>query len=427
MKQITQKIKSSVLDIILSSTFHGYPSVFRTKRWLFKIVWLLLSLTFTAFCVYFSTKNFIDYLDYSFVTSISEVYEPQSQFPTISFCRTRDNLNETFKLQITECVFNGDVKCLLNQSLYFEQYNDNYYGKCYRFNSGKSMDILNSSFPGHRYGLRIEMYVEPSQSNELIVHIHNSSSPSNELFFEEYSIGSGCFNYFPINRVLTKNLEPPYGNCLQNIESFNQNKTIINYIKTNLSVSYSQALCKSLYRNLYYKETANCGCDTSLFSWDQVIRNCYFLNQNQTIVKCSSNFFTTFSSDDFYAKYSNYCPLECEITTILTEPYLRILNLNSSFNGKIRSPLFDSYDKFRTSFYSIIVFYREIKYTLQVQQPKAQFFDLVSNIGGLSGVFIGISFLSFVEVVELILEVVFIYCEHKFKFNNNTKVFNLDK
>lgn len=426
MNQLSEKIKSSLLDIILASTFHGYPSVFRTQRWLFKIMWLLLSLTFTAFCVYFSTKNFLDYLQYGFVTSIDEIYEQKSEFPTISICRARDSQNDTFDLQITDCYFNSDNICL-NKTIYFQEFYDSYYGKCYRFNGGKnlynqSIDILNSSFPGHRYGLRLELYVEPSKSNELIVHIHNKSSPPNDLYFEEYSISSGSFNYFPIRRTLSQNLEAPYGNCLKNIDSFNLNKTIINYIRQTLKVAYSQELCMSLFRNLYYKEIASCNCGSTL-ALEQVLQDCFFLNTNQTIVGCSSRFFETFSRDDFYDEYANYCPLECEIMSISTEPYTRVVNLNSNFTGGyIRKPVFNTYDKFMTSFYSIIVFYRDIKYSLQVQQPKAQFFDLVSNIGGLSGVFIGISFLSFVEIVELVLEFFFIYFEFKFKFNKTTRV-----
>jgi len=42
---------------------------------------------------------------------------------------------------------------------------------------------------------------------------------------------------------------------------------------------------------------------------------------------------------------------------------------------------------------------------------KMDFFDLVPNIGGNSGLFIGISFLSFAEIIELIVELLFIIME----------------
>ena len=41
------------------------------------------------------------------------------------------------------------------------------------------------------------------------------------------------------------------------------------------------------------------------------------------------------------------------------------------------------------------------------------FFDLISNIGGNLGLFIGISFLSFAEIIELLIEAIYIICEKR--------------
>lgn len=46
------------------------------------------------------------------------------------------------------------------------------------------------------------------------------------------------------------------------------------------------------------------------------------------------------------------------------------------------------------------------------------FIDLIANIGGNLGLFIGVSFLSFAEIIELILEIFFYYVE---KRNNSTE------
>ena len=52
------------------------------------------------------------------------------------------------------------------------------------------------------------------------------------------------------------------------------------------------------------------------------------------------------------------------------------------------------------------VYYDDLSYTLISQQPKLQLVDLISNVGGLLGLFIGVSFLSFAEAIEIIFEVV---------------------
>jgi hypothetical protein len=36
-------------------------------------------------------------------------------------------------------------------------------------------------------------------------------------------------------------------------------------------------------------------------------------------------------------------------------------------------------------------------------------FNFISNIGGILGVFLGISFLSFIEIFEIIFEIIFIF------------------
>ena len=55
-----------------------------------------------------------------------------------------------------------------------------------------------------------------------------------------------------------------------------------------------------------------------------------------------------------------------------------------------------------------------MRYTVIRQDPKLQPVDLISNIGGLLGLFLGMSFLSFLELVEIVNEIIFIIYETKF-------------
>ncbi len=43
------------------------------------------------------------------------------------------------------------------------------------------------------------------------------------------------------------------------------------------------------------------------------------------------------------------------------------------------------------------------------QIPKMNSFDFISNLGGNFGLFIGISFLSFAEFIELFIEIILIF------------------
>jgi hypothetical protein len=53
----------------------------------------------------------------------------------------------------------------------------------------------------------------------------------------------------------------------------------------------------------------------------------------------------------------------------------------------------------------IYVYYKELKYTLISQQPKTEIFDLISKIGGILGLFMGISFMSLIEILEILFEI----------------------
>jgi len=41
-------------------------------------------------------------------------------------------------------------------------------------------------------------------------------------------------------------------------------------------------------------------------------------------------------------------------------------------------------------------------------KPKTELFTIISNIGGTLGLFLGISFLSFIEIFEILFQVIYI-------------------
>lgn len=84
-------------------------------------------------------------------------------------------------------------------------------------------------------------------------------------------------------------------------------------------------------------------------------------------------------------------------------------------NSKIKSKYSNGYDieleDLRESLVSFSIYYYDFKYTFISQSPKMQLVDLVSNFGGLLGLFVGMSFLSFGELIQIIIEVLIILFE----------------
>jgi len=63
---------------------------------------------------------------------------------------------------------------------------------------------------------------------------------------------------------------------------------------------------------------------------------------------------------------------------------------------------FETNTNFSRNFYSINVYYNNLKYTYISQSPKLELFGLISNLGGLFSLFLGLSFVSLIDVFHII-------------------------
>ncbi len=196
-----QTIKQKCIELLQASTAHGLPNMVRTKNSLIVLMWSICFLIATGLCSYITIQSLIDYLKFDTVTSINEISENKSQFPTVSFCaypNSLASLDDTF----LSVKFNK-IK-MENFSRFFEEFNDTVYGKCFRFNSGKNIygekfDIINSTTSGKPNNLKIELFLESFSDHdfaELLIYIHNHSSPPYDMDDGGYWIKPGSWNYY---------------------------------------------------------------------------------------------------------------------------------------------------------------------------------------------------------------------------------------
>ncbi len=81
-------------DINLSQySFHFLVKPIKSKRLVFKIAWLLILFIFFTANVYYVILTIMDYLNFETITSIYEINESSTEFPTISFCVIKSNHN----------------------------------------------------------------------------------------------------------------------------------------------------------------------------------------------------------------------------------------------------------------------------------------------------------------------------------------------
>ena len=423
-KSLPIEISESIKEIVSISSVHGVPNLIATKRSIIRYLWIFFILCSSGVCSYFVSKTIMDYLNYDVVSLIDVINEQYSEFPTVSICTTTGGYDFDLESSIISCSFNNDVSCKKEPNNYFEQFLDPLYGLCFRFNSGKNIlgdkiDILNSTFGGIQFGFLLDLKVAKPDYldySQLIVGIHNRTMSLASLYNEELLLSPGSRNYVLVKRTFNQKLELPYNDCYKNMSLFDQNKTIINYI-SNSSKSYSQKECLRICINLKYLEESKCECSGE---WNAVEFLCLYrmINANKTIFNCTWNYYKEALKKTFDI-CNEYCPLECDSITYSLS-FSSIYDYPSTgeiYNSRL-SNYFANYSEVKTSFYSLQIFYEDLNYQLITQQPKVLLSDLIPNIGGILGLFLGTSFLSFAEVLECFLEIFFVILDHKIKKTN---------
>jgi hypothetical protein len=143
---------------------------------------------------------------------------------------------------------------------------------------------------------------------------------------------------------------------------------------------------------------------------------CYSINS--TIAKCIDVFLNTSNAKVINECHLKYCPLECDSfeydINLYLQPILTSGKISNFYNDSISygfSNDFKTYENVSKTFVSINVYYQDLKYTLISQQPKIELFGLISNLGGILGLFIGFSFISLLEIIETIAELIYIYLD----------------
>lgn len=128
--------------------------------------------------------------------------------------------------------------------------------------------------------------------------------------------------------------------------------------------------------------------------------------------------------DNKEAYCGNLCPKECDSNDYLTgvstyefptDTYVDQL-LNDSFITTKYPNI--THSELKSSLMSFDVYYPDLKYTEISQDPKYGLVDFLSSVGGSLGLLIGASFLSFLEIFEVLIRSVLIL----FKSTDSDKV-----
>ena len=312
---------------------------------------------------------------------------------------------------VIKCIFAFDNCNLTND---FEYFYDNIYGACYRFNSGVNMldestDRKYVSKNGIWNGLSIEFFIGNlndnqnylSQSNGFNIFI--SSEPLDSDSNEGINLSPGTSTKIILKKFTQTKQPKPYSECTNNlnsIDSFNSDcfrKTMM-LNKTN----YRYDTCYNICLQKFVADNCNCQYfDMNVVYYDNM-KWCEIENDDiENITKISND------SDCAYDNWINYmssnekinnfdCPIECEYNgynyisstaQFPTKKYFEFELLNNSvINSRLTNVTFENV---RESVARVDIFFDSLRETFITENVKMSTTDLVSNIGGLFGLFLG--------------------------------------
>jgi len=384
VKSKKEKVIEKSIEIGLSSTSHGIPNIIKSDRKCLKIMWLILFLLSSSVGIYLVIQSFINYFSRDVVTSIKVFKETPTEFPTITFFIQRNKkFNISLSNLIVECKFNK-FSCNIPKDIRINK--DKFGFISYTFKSQPT--YLGGSYNSLRLGVNLEniSFDKANTLDGLRVIIHNKTDDPN------YYIGNSenGFNLAPgfhfeilVNRIFTYKLGLPYNNCLKDVKSIDSfDSDLYSYIIQSTNYSYRQTDC--LYYCAGQKMYNYLNMTNKIDRWENILAE--YPQYYETLQLIYLDILKKGSYESCLD-----CPEECDSIQY---------DISHSFTK------FSAQNETSENFVFFTVYYESLQYTVIDQIAQMNEFDLISNIGGNLGLFIGISFLSFAELIELFVEII---------------------
>ena len=169
-----------------------------------------------------------------------------------------------------------------------------------------------------------------------------------------------------------------------------------------------------------------CGCvDSNLFYDPYEIKICRSLKE----IKCIQNVYNVdLVQNRFNGIFDSECPLECysdfytartSFNNFPTYAYARNLLTHPVVNRFWQMNKSMTVDDVKKSVSRVNIHLDDLKYTLLTEVATMTILNLISNTGGLFGLFLGMSLMSLIEIFELVSQII------SFIFRNQFNAINI--
>jgi len=196
-----------------------------------------------------------------------------------------------------------------------------------------------------------------------------------------------------LKKVVSYSQPKPYTNC-DDINALKNTSDLVEFFAVKSKV-YKQQDCLALCIQRLVNE--QCGCHYVGWPMFKAFRSCSNLKDFECYTKIATQFVT--NTNSFKADCLKECPLECESVVYETE-------ISSIEYGSNNQFYVDHYNASQTSNNAYLnIYFSSMKFTEIKQTPKINVIDLISNLGGVLGIFLGFSVFSLIEIVEVAAQV----------------------
>lgn len=338
----------------------------------------------------------------------------------------KKKLDPSLDYMLVTCMYNLE-RCSVDD---FEWYYDIMYGNCYKFNSGrndKGQRIAEkmSTRSGTINSLILELFVNNPVNNHSIgisngVHVSVFNKSNKPDFFNGIDASVGTQTNIAIKRQFINKLPSPYSDCRNDIGAHTSPYAAVLF---GFNYSYTQKDCFHMCFQAYLMRQCKC-YDLSIPKMDNKTRPCLTFDD----MFCISDKFTDFL-ERTGAICGRDCPLECQsisyshstsFSDYPTTSYFELLRRMPNVKSKFPTADFSSldYHNLKRQMVSVKVYYEDLNFIQITEVETSSLVDLLANIGGTLGLFIGVSFLSFFELVDVIYQIV-VYVWHQLKIKRN--------
>ena len=380
-------------------TLYGFQRLLKTDTRLMANIWVVAILASVGYGLYNISKSISDYNRFDVITNAKIITPKVVTFPAITICNTGVYTRKTYD-PITnekikqEKVYKDMIKNFIvlknprsiysssfnNKALNFDQIEFFSISKdesdCLRFNGGNDPLTIKSSLTTlvlsftNEYNESSFTRIEPFPP-VYTIYVSNNSLDS-YLRLEPVYLKAGAVHAINFQKTTIEHrLDEPYNRCSKKDKNYHQLNCIEMCMVKELAIKYNCSM--QSYYSINSEKLDPC--------WKDPGENeaSFFLADNE------ASFFFRYS--DVFDKCENGCPKQCysdQFSVIPTSSY----------------PLFGE-----TSFIFALTDFSSLEI---IEIPKMPLYLLFAAIGGCLGNFIGLRFISVIEIVELCVEVIFV-------------------